>query len=211
MSNFPVIEHLCHAPNQVFLLVLILGVSGFVSGLTGFGFGMVGVAVLWILPPREGVPLVMLLSACSQIISMVQLRSSMPPLRAWWPDGPAPCILGGLLGMPLGLWLLSHLNANVVSTGIGLVIVGTSLWMMIRAALPGFHTLKRTLRTALSAGFLGGIIGGVSANPGPVMIIWSNLLGLDKNQQRAIVQPFILSMQVLALVSGLGIWSQCES
>lgn len=212
MSNFPVIEHLCHAPNQVFLLVLILGVSGFVSGLTGFGFGMVGVAVLWILPPREGVPLVMLLSACSQIISMVQLRSSMPPLRAWWPDGPAPCILGGLLGMPLGLWLLSHLNANVVSTGIGLVIVGTSLWMMIRAALPGFHTLKRTLRTALSAGFLGGIIGGVSANPGPVMIIWSNLLGLDKNQQRAIVQPFILSMQVLALgffvVRG-GVFSGC--
>ena len=56
VSNFPVIEHLCHAPHEVMLLVLILGVSGFVSGLVGFGFGLVGAAVLWILPPREGFP-----------------------------------------------------------------------------------------------------------------------------------------------------------
>ena len=77
------------------LLVLILGVSGFISGLVGFGFGMVGAAVLWILPPREGIPLLMLLSACSQILSISQLRSSMTPLREWWPNGPAPSILGG--------------------------------------------------------------------------------------------------------------------
>jgi hypothetical protein len=212
VSNFPVIEHLCHAPHLVLLLVLILGIAGFVSGMIGFGFGMVGASVLWILPPREGIPLLMLLSACSQIFSIVQLRSSMTPLRAWWPDGPAPCVMGGFLGVPMGLWLLSRLHANLTDSIIGLVIVGCSIWMILRSSLTGSHSLKRTLPGALFAGLLAGTIGGLCANPGPVMVIWSNLLGLNKEQQRAVVQPFILAVQLLALLIFVirgGVFSGC--
>ena len=50
VSNFPVIDHLCHAPLEVMFLVLILGFAGFVSGMIGFGFASMGVGVLWILP-----------------------------------------------------------------------------------------------------------------------------------------------------------------
>jgi len=212
VSNFPVIEHLCHAPHLVFLLVLILGFAGFVSGMIGFGFGMVGASVLWILPPREGVPLIMLLSACSQIFSMIQLRSSMTPLRAWWPEGPAPCILGGFLGVPIGLSVLSRLNASLTDSIIGLVILGCACWMIGRAALTDRHPLKRTLPGALFAGLIAGTIGGLCANPGPVMVIWSNLLGLSKEQQRAVVQPFILAAQLLALLIFVirgGVFSGC--
>jgi len=212
VSNFPVIEHLCHAPHLVFLLVLILGFAGFVSGMIGFGFGMVGASVLWILPPREGVPLIMLLSACSQIFSIIQLRSSMTPLRAWWPEGPAPCILGGFLGVPIGLSVLSRLNASLTDSIIGLVILGCACWMIGRAALTDRHPLKRTLPGALFAGLIAGTIGGLCANPGPVMVIWSNLLGLSKEQQRAVVQPFILAAQLLALLIFVirgGVFSGC--
>jgi len=212
VNSFPVIAHLCHAPHLILLLVLILGVSGFVSGLVGFGFGMVGASVLWILPPREGIPLLMLLSACSQIFSIGQLRSSMTPLRSWWPDGPAPCILAGALGMPLGLWLLSYLNAKLICSIIGLVIAASSLWMILRSLARSSHPMKRTLSGGLIAGFLGGTIGGLCANPGPVMVIWSNLLGLTKEQQRATVQPFILAIQLMALLLFLirgGVFSGC--
>jgi uncharacterized membrane protein YfcA len=210
MSNFPVIEHLCHAPHLIVPLVLILGLSGFVSGLAGFGFGLVGAAVLWILPPREGVPLLMLLSACSQILSIGQMRSSMAPLREWWPQGPAPCILGGLLGMPAGLWLLSNLNPNLLCSLIGLMIVANSGWMLLRKS--GTSPWKRTLPGALVVGCLGGTIGGFCGSPGPAMVIWSNLLGLNKNQQRATVQPFILAMQLMALLIFVirgGVFSGC--
>jgi uncharacterized protein len=212
VSNFPVIEHLCHAPFLVLILVVILGLSGFVSGMIGFGFGMVGASVLWILPPREGIPLLMLLSACSQIFSIIQLRSSMTPLRSWWPEGPAPCILGGFLGVPLGLWMLSQLNANITDSIVGLMIMGCACWMIFKSTLTSSHHLRRTLPTALFAGLLSGTIGGLCANPGPVMVIWSNLLGLNKDQQRAVVQPFILSAQLLALFIFLihgGVFSGC--
>jgi hypothetical protein len=114
--------------------------------------------------------------------------------------------------MPLGLWLLSHLNAKMTYLSIGSVIAGASLWMIARSSLVGLKSLKRTLPAALLTGFLGGAVGGLSANPGPVMVIWSNLLGLNKDQQRATVQPFILSMQVVAigffLIRG-GVFSGC--
>lgn len=200
VSNFPVIEHLCHAPLLILILVLILGLSGFVCGLVGFGFGIVGTSVLWILPPREGIPLLMLLAACSQIVSIGQLRSSMTPLREWWPDGPAPCILAGLLGMPMGLWLLAHLNANLIASLIGFVIGLCALWIVIRSSIMRSRPLKRTVPGSLLAGLLGGTIGGLCANPGAVMIIWSNLLGLSKEQQRATIQPFILAIQLTALL-----------
>lgn len=200
VSNFPVISHLCHAPSLIVFLILIIGLAGFVSGLAGFGFGLVGASVLWILPPREGIPLVMLLSACSQILSMAQLRSVMTPLREWWPDGPAPSVLGGLAGMPFGLWLLSRLDPSMICFFIGLLIAGCSLWMIIRPVTARSQPRKRTLDGALTAGLLAGTIGGLCANPGPVMVIWANLLGLNKDGQRALVQPFILLIQVTAIL-----------
>lgn len=210
MSNFPVIEQLCHSPEQIVLLVLILGFAGFVAGMAGFGFSLFGVGVLWILPPREGIPLLMLLSACSQIFSIAQLRASMPPLRSWWPQGPAPCVIGGWAGLPVGLWLLSHLDAKLLCLLIGLILVAYSLWMILKPA--SMLPIRRTLPGALGVGLLGGVVGGFCAAPGTVMVIWANLLGLSKEAQRATVQPYILAMQLLSLLLFVirgGVFSGC--
>jgi uncharacterized membrane protein YfcA len=210
VNNFPVIEHLCHAPTEVMLLVLILGFAGFVAGVAGFGFSLFGVGVLWILPPREGIPLLMLLSACSQIFSIAQLRASMPPPRTWWPQGPAPCVIGGWVGLPVGLWLLSHLDAKILCLVIGLILVAYSLWMALKPA--NMRPLRRTLPRALGVGLLGGVVGGFCAAPGTVMVIWANLLGLNKEAQRATVQPYILAMQLLSLLLFVirgGVFSGC--
>jgi uncharacterized membrane protein YfcA len=56
-------------------------------------------------------------------------------------------------------------------------------------------------------GGIAGITGGATAMPGAIPTIWCNLKGLSKIQQRAIVQPFILLMQIatMAYFSKLGI------
>lgn len=210
VTNFPVIEQLCHSPEQIVLLVLVLGFAGFVAGVAGFGFSLFGVGVLWFLPPREGIPLLMLLSACSQIFSIAQLRASMPPLRSWWPRGPAPCVIGGWGGVPVGLWLLSFLDTKILCSIIGLILVGYSLWILLKPV--GLIPLRRTLPGAVSVGLLGGVVGGFCGSPGSVMVIWANLLGLNKEQQRATVQPYILAMQLMALLLFLirgGVFSGC--
>lgn len=210
VHNFPVIEQLCHSPQQIVLLVLILGFAGFVAGVAGFGFSLFGVGVLWILPPREGIPLLMLLSACSQVFSIAQLRASMPPLHSWWPLGPAPCVIGGWVGIPVGLSLLSHLDTKLLCSIIGLILAGYSLWIILKPV--GMIPLRRTLPGAHGVGLLGGVVGGFCGSPGSVMVIWANLLGLNKEEQRASVQPYILAMQLMALLLFLirgGVFSGC--
>jgi hypothetical protein len=51
-----------------------------------------------------------------------------------------------------------------------------------------------------ATGLLGGITGGAAGFPGAFVTIWCSMKGWDKSRQRAVFQPFILIMQVLALL-----------
>ena len=48
-------------------------------------------------------------------------------------------------------------------------------------------------------GFLGGLVGGVTAMPGAVATIWLDLRGVPKDGQRNLVQPYIAMLQLAAL------------
>src|ERR1700704_6052752 len=97
------------SPTTIVWLVVILVASALMSGLSGFGFSAIGALCLIVLPPKLGVPLLMTLSAANQLMSLRQLKADMKPMRQWWPDGPAPYLLGGLVGVPIGLAILSRL------------------------------------------------------------------------------------------------------
>ena len=96
-------------PLTIAVLVAILAASALMSGLSGFGFSAIGALCLIFLPPKLGVPLLMTLSAANQVMSLRQLKADMAPIKHWWPDGPAPYLLGGLIGVPVGLAILSSL------------------------------------------------------------------------------------------------------
>src|ERR1035437_11135346 len=96
---------------SVFLtLALILFMAGLMSGLTGFAFSAIGALTLFLLTPITAVPLLQALSACNQMLSVGKLRKDMPKTaKEWWPYGPGPATLGGLTGVPVGVWLLNNL------------------------------------------------------------------------------------------------------
>ena len=75
----------------------------------------IGALCLWLLPPKLGVPLLMSLSTANQLLSIGQLKADMRPLRDWWPDGPAPYLLGGLIGVPIGLSVDRAVRVSLVS------------------------------------------------------------------------------------------------
>jgi hypothetical protein len=94
---------------------LILFLSGVMSGLSGFGFSAVGAGCLLFIEPITDAPLLQTLSTSNQLLSVKQLREDMP--KSWkrfW-DGPGFCILGGLPGAFVGIWMLSHLPVRQLS------------------------------------------------------------------------------------------------
>jgi hypothetical protein len=90
------------------------------------------------------------------------------------------------------------------------MIMAYSLWMILAPSV--IRPWRRTLSSALSVGLIGGVVGGFCGSPGIAMVIWSNLLGLNKEQKRATVQPYILAMQLMALLIFVirgGVFSGC--
>lgn len=164
-----------------------------VSGLVGFAFSAVaGAILLHVLPPAEAVPLMMACSIVTQAISLVSLRSSVK-----WSGNPV-LIAGGLLGVVPALHLLGHMDPRIFRIGFGTVLVayaGSMLWRPA-AAWSGEATCR--LRAAV-VGFGGGLIGGLTAMPGAVPTIWCDRRGMPKDQQRALVQPYVAVLQLFAL------------
>lgn len=186
---------------QIVVIAAVLFVSGLMSGLSGFGFSAVGSACLLLIPPKLAVPLLMALSTANQLLSVGQLREDMPKsLKECWPNGPGPCVLGGIVGVPIGIWLLNHLPAARLMVLFGIILTVYSAYSIFKPAgvtIRGFDGAK----SGIAVGFIGGTVGGFTAFPGAAVVVWTGLRNLPKNLTRSIVQPYILVLQVVSLVT----------
>jgi len=188
---------------QIVSIELILFLSGLMSGLSGFGFSAVGAACLLFIAPILEVPLLQTLSTGNQLLSVEQLRADMP--KSWkdfW-AGPGPCMIGGLFGVPLGLWVLAHVAPTNLMIMFGSLLIVYSIYSMLKPAgtkIRGFDGPA----TGAAVGFLGGVVGGFTAFPGAAVVVWTGLRDLPKAQNRSIVQPYIIMSQVYSL--GLIAW-----
>jgi uncharacterized protein len=102
------------------IAVILLGAmaGGFVNGLTGFGTGMTAMPIwLFALSPI----LAAQLSAAGGVAGqLTTLRSVWPLIR---PRAVAPYIIAGLVGVPMGVWLLPLIDPPKFKLGVGCMIV----------------------------------------------------------------------------------------
>jgi uncharacterized protein len=177
--------------------------SGVMSGLSGFGFSAIGAASLLFLPPTLQVPLFQALSTGNQALSAGQLREDMP--KSWkevW-KGPGPCMVGGVAGVPIGIWLLAHLPAARLMAVFGTFLTVYAVYSIYKPSSLKLRGFGGPLWGAV-VGFVGGTVGGFTAFPGAAVVVWTGLRGLPKAQHRAIIQPYIIMSQLYSL--GLVAW-----
>ncbi|MBV9559428.1 MAG: sulfite exporter TauE/SafE family protein [Bradyrhizobium sp.] len=176
-----------------FLLLSVAVFCGaFVSSLAGFAFSAVaGGILLHVLPPIEAVPLMMACSVGVQGSNLWALRRNIE-----WKQS-LTLVLGGLLGVPIAVWLLHTADTKLFREGFGAVVALYAAYMLFKPGLVDGQQMNRS-RHAL-VGFGGGLIGGLTAMPGALPTIWCDMHGVPKNQQRGLVQPFIAAMQIFSL------------
>jgi hypothetical protein len=187
-------------PEYWFYAALASGVfaGAIVSGFAGFAFsGVAGIILLHLLPPNEAVPLMMACSIAVQGLGLVTLRRCMN-----WRTS-LPFLIGGAAGLPPALYLLHHVDTWTLRMGFGVFICVYSAYMLI---CPTFSLFKKTppAGAAAAVGLLGGFVGGFTAMPGAAPTIWCSLCGMPKEEQRSIVQPYIMTMQCAAIALLLG-------
>lgn len=187
--------------NKFILLWLILFFSGLVCGISGFAFSSIGNLTQLLIPPIIAVPMLQGLSIVNQLTSITKLRKDMPKkLHDWFPNGPGPAILGGFLGVQVGVWILNNLPGPILTLFIGVLVCLYSLYLTFK---PVGFTLRKFVgpKTGFFVGALGGAIGGFTAFPGLAVVMWTGLRNITKAQTRAIVQPFIVFLQLAAIIT----------
>jgi uncharacterized protein len=167
-------------------------VASTMSSIAGFAFSAICGALLFHLLERP-VQIVQIMLVCSiaiQLLSVITLRNVID----WRYLSRFVC--GGVFGLPLGVYLLTHLATHLYLRCLGVFLICYGLFMLLRR--PPAKPVSSVVGDYI-AGFLGGVTGGFIAFPGAFVTIWCGVKGWSKDRQRGIYQPFILIMQVAAL------------
>jgi uncharacterized membrane protein YfcA len=144
----------------------------------------------------------MLVVACGTILHMTlvwPMRRTIELPRFW------PFALGGLIGIPVGVLLLTHANLDGLKAALGGFLVIYGAYALMTPRLPTIAGGGRTADTVI--GFLGGVLGGLGGFSGVLPTIWTQLRGWSKERSRGVYQPFILMAHIatLALVGAFAV------
>ncbi len=174
-------------------------IGGLLNGLTGFGTGLTALPVwLQVLEPM----------VAAQLVSVASVLGHLSALPALWRGvelrGLAPMLLAGLLGVPIGFWLLPLIKLEVFKLTVGLILIAYCGFMLCAA---GHLRVRRDSTAAeISVGLMGGVLGGIAGLSGPPPIVWGALRAWPKAARRQTLQAFntaVLSLMLLAnLVAG---------
>jgi uncharacterized membrane protein YfcA len=173
-------------------IMLVGAASGFVQGLSGFAFSLVATSLwVWMMPPQQVVPLVLLCSLIGMCTSILSVRNNISLGRV------SPFVAGGVLGVPLGAAVLQMLNAQAFRAGFGL---GLILFCTLMLRVDSLPKARSGWPADGCIGFVSGTLAGACGMGGPPMTLWCSLRRWDATTQRATFQAFfiVIQFQVLA-------------
>ena len=169
----------------VFLGSVVVGAAGFGSA------AVAGALMLFFLVPISAVPILNSASFTTQMISVGQLWRTLQ-----W-RGCAFLVIGGLAGIPLGVFLLQRANPDLFRLLFGLFLACWSSYLLMR---PHLKLRRRGPWIDGLVGLSGGISGGAIAFPGALPAIWCALTRTTKEEQRGTIQIFILVTQACTML-----------
>jgi uncharacterized membrane protein YfcA len=179
------------AETLLFLFATFAG--AFVAGLSGFAFGLVAASIwLYILTPLQTATLIVAFGLLIQGYSVWKLRKALDWRKLW------PFLTGAALGVPAGVTLLIWSNPKSLRIAVGIVLIAYSLYAFLRPALKPVTAGGRAADAA--AGFLNGVLGGLTGLAGILVTIWCSLRGWPKEVQRTIFQPVAVAVFLMSAI-----------
>lgn len=168
--------------------------AGFVQGLAGFAIGLVAMP-FWSsrMSPQVAAPLVALCSLAGQVLTLRSVWRALDVRRA------APMIAAGLVGIPIGVWLLPMIDASRFRFWVGALLCVYCPAMLLVPRLPPLIWGGRWADAA--AGTLGGVMGGLAGLAGPAPTLWMTLRAWPRDTQRGMIQAFLIVIQAASLLT----------
>jgi uncharacterized membrane protein YfcA len=180
-----------HEHQHIMAALLAVFVASAVSSVTGFAFSALSGAILFHLldSPIYAVQVIIICNIATKLSNVATLWRSI-----CWPSLPA-FLAGGLLGVPVGVYLMFHVQTDGYQVAVGGLLVACGAYLFL-------HRPTISLRMGPLSDACVGVLGGLTAAlaGGVFVTIWCAMKGWDKARQRGVYQPFILTMQPVTLI-----------
>lgn len=151
--------------STVFYSALVIFIGAFTQSLTGFGIGLVTMAILpSLLGLRVAIPLVALVGTVLEATMLIRYHESLQ-LKSIW-----RLLIASTLSIPLGVYLLQQLDERIALFILGIILASYATYALI-----GFHLPELRHPTwAWLLGVLSGMLGGAYNTAGPPVVIYGN-------------------------------------
>jgi uncharacterized protein len=179
----------------------ILFVATFVRSTLGFGEALIAVPLLaLIMPVTVAAPVAALVSMTVALIVVVQDWGHVQ-----WRSA-ARLVLSTVVGIPLGLLLLTRAPEPVVKCLLGAVICLFAVFSLRRGA--GWNLAGDAAGWAF--GFAAGVLGGAYGMNGPPLAVYGVMRRWSPQQFRATLQGYFLPASAMGMVGywAVGLWTR---
>ena len=176
----------------------IFAASATVGSALGFGFSAVGCLVLIIWGPEA----LTVLNALSLVAPLYYLTKSggFKP-RDWMRTrGVAPAILGGLISLPFGIWLLHALPAIELKGSLGIFLGVVSLFFLLAPNRDESNAGYNNTAPMFCLGLLAGLTAGFASFPLAGIIAWLRYNHVNKQDTMALSQPILIVLQIAGIL-----------
>ena len=174
-----------------FVLVAAIVFFGIVTqSMIGFGVALICMPLLIrVLDPVAAASFVALFTLPMQLLITWRYRHALN-IRPFW-----RVLVGTLIGIPIGIFLLSELDQRIVLSVLGIFLIAYSLYSLLNLRLPRIHRPV----WGFGFGFTSGVLGGAYNTAGPPLVIYGTALGWESEQFKANMQVLFIAGNIVAI------------
>ncbi len=177
-------------------VLLVLFLATFIRSAFGFGEALIAVPLLALsIPLGVAAPLAVLMSITVAAVVVVQDWRKIHIRSAGWLVGPS------LLGIPVGLSLLTSSHHQAMKAGLAILILLFSAYSLIGKRPPELRSDSRLW--LVGCGFCAGVLGGAYGMNGPPLVIYGAMRRWSAQHFRATLQGYFLPASIIGMA---GYW-----
>jgi uncharacterized protein len=183
-------------------VLAIIFVATVIRSAFGFGEALIAVPLLaFFIPLKVAAPFAVLVSITIAAVIVAQDWKKIHVQSTGWLVGST------LVGIPLGLMLLTSTHQRSVKAALAAIILAFSLYSLAGRKPPQLHQDSRPW--LLTCGFLAGILGGAYGMNGPPLAIYGAMRRWSAQHFRATLQGYFLPASLIGMAGYwlAGLWT----
>ena len=176
----------------IFFLSVVF-ISSIIKGTTAFGFNLIATPLMLLFfEPQQAVVILLPLTTIVNI-GVIFWNRERPVFNKVLILG-----LSGLVGIPVGIFVLLHSDPDILKILIGIIIL---FFASIIVLLPKNIKIKRGIFKDVIVGFASGVLVTSTSLSGPLIILYLTAMKIPKVEFRRIVACFLLILHIFGLIA----------